>query len=94
MAKGAKKPSSALEWCRNSLLPLSSCPNSNPLGQPPIPLPDYQLEPITIDLSLDKIKSLKREFHEWGGETCSIFEIMDVLLWRQSMLAVNLDDEK
>ncbi|KAL8457645.1 hypothetical protein ACS0TY_035493 [Phlomoides rotata] len=80
MGRGAEKPSSAPEWCQNSLLPPPSCPNSNPLGQPPITLPDYQLEPITIDLSLE---NLKQEFHKWSGETCSTFEIMVVLLWRQ-----------
>ncbi|KAL8529688.1 hypothetical protein ACS0TY_006940 [Phlomoides rotata] len=94
MGRGAEKPSSAPEWCQNSLLPPPSCPNSNPLGQPPITLPGYQLEPITIDLSLDKTKNLKREFHEWSGETCSTFEIMAVLPWRQCTLAVNLDDEE
>lgn len=93
MARGAEKPSITPEWCRNFLPPPPNHPNT--LGRPPIPLPtpDYQLEPATIDLSLDKIKLLKQEFQEWSGRSCSTFEMVAAMLWRQRTLAINLEDE-
>ncbi|KAL3655229.1 hypothetical protein CASFOL_001015 [Castilleja foliolosa] len=89
LARGAEQPSISPEWCRNFL------PQRPTLPLRPISIPDYQLEPATIDLSLDKIKELKQDFRKQsGGGTCSTFEIVAAVLWRERTRAIEPQQDK
>ncbi|PIN20099.1 Taxadien-5-alpha-ol O-acetyltransferase [Handroanthus impetiginosus] len=90
-ARGAQQLSINPEWCRNFLPATPPHPKSS--APPPITLPDYQLQHVTIDICLDKIKELKQEFQKWSGKTCSTFEIAAALLWGERTRAIKLKNE-
>lgn len=89
MARGAETPSAAPEWCRDFLPPP---PSVNPLPLV-IPVPDYQLEPAIIDVSIDEIKKLKQEFQQQSGKSCSTFEMVAAMLWRRRTEAIGMDEK-
>lgn len=90
MARGADAPCLQPEWCRSFLPP---SPMSAPLPLA-IPVPDYQLEPAIIDLSMDEIKELKEEFQRGRGKRCSTFELVAAMMWRRRTEAIGLQDGK
>ncbi|KAL0459832.1 UNVERIFIED_CONTAM: Acyl transferase 4 [Sesamum latifolium] len=97
-ARGAEQLSITPVWCRDFLPspPPPPHPNPNPAAAPPaIPIPDYQLEHATIDIGVDKIKEVKQEYKEWsGGSSCSTFEMVAAVLWRQRTCAIEVEDER
>ncbi|KAL0304746.1 UNVERIFIED_CONTAM: Acyl transferase 4 [Sesamum calycinum] len=95
-ARGAEQLSITPVWCRDLLpSPLPAPPHPNPAVPPPIPIPDYQLEHATIDIGVDKIKEVKQEYKEWsGGSSCSTFEMVAAVLWRQRTCAIEVEDER
>ncbi|KAK8588138.1 hypothetical protein V6N13_087086 [Hibiscus sabdariffa] len=58
------------------------------LPMPP-PMPGNQLDHVSIDISLDEINQLKKEFHESTLQTCSAFEIVAANFWRQRTRATS-----
>ncbi|KAK4797168.1 hypothetical protein SAY86_029494 [Trapa natans] len=46
------------------------------------PTPDYQLNHVNIDITLDRIVQLKLGFRHFTGQNCSTFEAVAAALWR------------
>ncbi|KAL0539170.1 hypothetical protein IC582_023351 [Cucumis melo] len=55
---------------------------------PPPPLPKYSLQHTNIDIPIDRINALKKQFQESTGITCSTFEIVAACFWRSRTRAV------
>ncbi|MBA0686048.1 hypothetical protein Goari_013671 [Gossypium aridum] len=60
------------------------------LPVPPPPMPGKPLEHVSIDISMDEINQLKKQFHESTGQTCSAFEIVAANFWSLRTRAINL----
>ncbi|GLT31784.1 hypothetical protein SLA2020_064930 [Shorea laevis] len=60
------------------------------LNLPP-PMPNYQLEHANVDISMDEINQLKKEFFEKAGQTCSAFEAVAASFWSLRTKAINFD---
>ncbi|GLT31786.1 hypothetical protein SLA2020_064950 [Shorea laevis] len=60
------------------------------LNLPP-PIPNYQLEHANVDISMDEINQLKKEFFEKAGQTCSAFEAVAASFWSLRTKAINFD---
>ncbi|KAI4301588.1 hypothetical protein L6164_034851 [Bauhinia variegata] len=92
LARGAEKPSIEPVWYRDFFPPpsqqtaVAALPNLPP-GPPP--MPDYRLEHANIDIPIDQIHQLKREFQEATGQTCSAFEIVAAGFWSSRTRAIN-----
>ncbi|KAL6008847.1 hypothetical protein ACLOJK_022073 [Asimina triloba] len=80
LARGLDKPSAAPVWLREALPP-SPKPARALLESKPAP-PSYKLEQMNVDLSLDYVDRLKREFLAQTGGTCSAFEAIAASVWR------------
>ncbi|KAH6787541.1 HXXXD-type acyl-transferase family protein [Perilla frutescens var. hirtella] len=92
MARGAETPAVGPHWCRN-FLPTAT-PSPSPSFPLAIPVPDYQLEPAIIDISLEEIEKLKQEFRRGRpGERCSTFEVVAAMLWRRRTEVIGLDED-
>ncbi|MBA0741432.1 hypothetical protein Gogos_014585 [Gossypium gossypioides] len=61
------------------------------LPVPPPPMPGKPLEHVSIDISMDEINQLKKQFHESTGQTCSAFEIVAANFWSLRTRAINLN---
>ncbi|KAF5205274.1 3'-N-debenzoyl-2'-deoxytaxol N-benzoyltransferase-like [Thalictrum thalictroides] len=95
-ARGFEHPTIAPVWDREAI-PTSS-KQALPLGEPGLPLalppmPNFQLEHATIDISREKINKLKNEFQELTGNYCSSFDVVVASLWRYRTQAINLDED-
>ncbi|KAJ4835574.1 hypothetical protein Tsubulata_007805 [Turnera subulata] len=94
LARGLEQPSITPVWCRNftpSPPPQQTQPTSLPILPPP--MPDYKLEHANIDISIDQIKQLKKEYNDSTGQTCSTFEVVAATLWKYRTIAVNLKQD-
>ncbi|XWS31897.1 hypothetical protein CRYUN_Cryun23aG0115200 [Craigia yunnanensis] len=56
-------------------------------------MPDYQLEHVSVDISMDEINQLKLEFHESTGQACSAFEILAANFWSIRTRTINFKVE-
>lgn len=94
LARGLEHPSVAPVWGRDFSPPPPKMqqPNATILPNLPLPMPDYQLQHANIDISLDQINQLKREFQDSTGQTCSTFEIVVASVWRHRTQAINLGE--
>ncbi|KAK7397025.1 hypothetical protein VNO78_18190 [Psophocarpus tetragonolobus] len=87
LARGVEKPSIEAVWHRD-FFPSPQTPQQTP---PQIFIPDYKLEHANIDMAMDEIKRVKREFEQVTGESCSAFEIAAAACWRSRTRAIELD---
>ncbi|THG11648.1 hypothetical protein TEA_005895 [Camellia sinensis var. sinensis] len=104
LARGLEHLSVAPVWQRDFLppRPRPSSPSPSPpqekqeqLQRELLPPIKYQLEHANIDISLDQINELKQKFHESTGQTCSAFEIVAAIMWKnRTMVAINLEKEE
>ncbi|KAI7982826.1 Acyl transferase 4 [Camellia lanceoleosa] len=104
LARGLEHLSVAPVWQRDFLPPRPR--PSSPSPSPPQEKQEqvqrellspikYQLEHANIDISLDQINELKQKFHESTGQTCSAFEIVAAIMWKnRTMVAINLEKEE
>lgn len=79
-------------WHRD-FFPPKNCENGmnnirNPQGPPPPAVPEYRLQHSNIDIPMDRINRLKKQFQETTGTTCSAFEIVAACAWRSRTRAV------
>lgn len=58
------------------------------------PLPKYSLQHTNIDIPIDRINRLKKQFQESTGITCSAFEIVAACFWRSRTQAVYNNDQE
>lgn len=58
------------------------------------PLPKYQLEQATIDVSIDELNKLKKEFEESTGKNCSTFELVASIFWKCRTKAISSINQK
>ncbi|KAJ8748635.1 hypothetical protein K2173_008080 [Erythroxylum novogranatense] len=88
-AKGVDHLSISPVWCRDF--------SSSPLQKPDIttlpilptpPTPNYRLEHANVDISLDQINKLKKEFHDSTGQTSSAFEVIAATFWKHRTLSI------
>ncbi|KAK3194403.1 hypothetical protein Dsin_025713 [Dipteronia sinensis] len=54
-------------------------------------MPTYKLEHANIDLSMDRINQLKRQFNESTGLTFSAFEIVAASFWSRRTKAIKFE---
>ncbi|KAI9082612.1 hypothetical protein K1719_035481 [Acacia pycnantha] len=93
VARGLEKPSIAPVWQRDFFPltsdeePVSALPKLPPC---PPPVPDYKLEHANIDIPIDHIHRLKREFQQVTGQNCSAFEIVAAGFWISRTRSINL----
>ena len=86
LARGLDKLSVQPVWCRDFFVttpppqPPTNAKSPPPL-LPPMPQPSYKLEQANVDISMDQINKLKREFQEETGQRCSSFEIVAASFW-------------
>ncbi|KAL5863139.1 hypothetical protein ACOSQ3_000653 [Xanthoceras sorbifolium] len=91
LARGLEQPSIAPVWHRDFF---PSPPDqlegvTIPLPILPPPMPSYKLEHANIDISVDRINQLKRQFNESTGLACSAFEIIAASFWSHRTKAIN-----
>lgn len=91
LARGLQHLSIAPVWYREALPSPQPLPHSTGEPKVPPPMPDYQLEHASIDISPDRINQLKHEFLELTGGTCSTFEIVAASMWSSRTQAIKLD---
>ncbi|XP_062144503.1 acyl transferase 4 isoform X2 [Alnus glutinosa] len=92
LAKGAEQLSTIPVWQRDFLPPPPEQVNVTALVNPPPPppMPNYRLEHANVDITLDQINQLKREFEQsTGGQKCSSFEIVAAKFWSCRTRAIN-----
>ncbi|XP_027914134.1 acyl transferase 4 [Vigna unguiculata] len=90
LARNLEKPSIEPVWHRNFF------PSSQITALPPTPLappemPEYKLHHANIDMPLDQINRLKREFQQVTGLNCSTFEIVAAACWASRTRAVRFE---
>ena len=93
LAKGLHRPTIQPVWHRDffptqpqeaaTMAPFPKLPAGPP------PMPDYQLQHTGIDIPVDQIHQLKRQFHESTGQNCSTFEIVAAGFWSSRTRAIN-----
>ncbi|WVZ07577.1 hypothetical protein V8G54_020923 [Vigna mungo] len=93
LARDLEKPSIEPVWHRN-FFPSSQTPQQTAL--PPTPLvppqmPEYKLQHANIDMPLDQINRLKREFQQVTGLNCSTFEIVAAACWSSRTRAIRFE---
>ncbi|XP_010259841.1 PREDICTED: 10-deacetylbaccatin III 10-O-acetyltransferase-like [Nelumbo nucifera] len=93
-ARGLQQPSIVPVWSREVIptparLLAQASTKQKLLPEPPLSLPDHKLESISIDISLDRISQLKREFQQSTGQTCTTFELIVASIWSSRTRAVN-----
>ncbi|KAF8394743.1 hypothetical protein HHK36_020960 [Tetracentron sinense] len=96
-ARGLPHPSIMPVWHREAL-PSPPQQLAGVIGEPKLPpplppMPDYQLEHASIDISLDRINEFKSEFLELTGRPCSTFEIVAAMIWSHRTRVINLDKD-
>ncbi|KAK8711429.1 hypothetical protein V6N13_146711 [Hibiscus sabdariffa] len=91
LARGIEHLSVAPVWQRDFFPTPTRQANVGQLANLPMPppMPGNPLEHVSIDISLDEINQLKKEFHESTGQTCSAFEIVAANFWRQRTRAIS-----
>ncbi|CAI9110392.1 OLC1v1010403C2 [Oldenlandia corymbosa var. corymbosa] len=92
MAQGADKPSMIPSWSRDLIQSpaLEAYLNSFPKTPLPPPVPTYQLEHTSIDITTDYINREKQNFKaETGGRNCSSFEIVAASFWKHRTQAIS-----
>lgn len=89
LARGLEHPSITPVWCRDFFPPPPQEAKIATLPMLPPPMPNYRLEHANVDVSMDHIKELKKEFQESTGQTCSTFEVVAATFWRHRTLAIN-----
>lgn len=90
LARGVEQLSVSPVWCRDFAPTPPQQANVTALPILPPPMPNYRLEHANIDISIDQITRLKKEFHESTGKTCSTFEVVAATFWRHRTIAINL----
>ncbi|XP_020213525.1 acyl transferase 4 [Cajanus cajan] len=84
LARGLDKPSVEPVWQRDFF-------PSQQIALPPNPIPpmaEYKLEHANIDMPMDQIKGVKREFEQATGRTCSAFEVVAAACWASRTRAI------
>ncbi|KAE8697224.1 hypothetical protein F3Y22_tig00110627pilonHSYRG00094 [Hibiscus syriacus] len=91
LARGVKYLSVAPVWQRDFFPISKQQANVDQLANLPIPppMPGNPLEHVSIDISLDEINQLKKQFHESTWKNCSAFEIVAANFWRLRTKAIN-----
>ncbi|XP_077217754.1 HXXXD-type acyl-transferase family protein [Tasmannia lanceolata] len=87
LARGHQYPIIDPVWHREMI----SAPPQHFHAPSPPPMPDYRLEQATIDIPLDYVHQLKREFFNLTGRTCSTFESLVADIWRYRTRSIGLD---
>lgn len=81
-------PTITPKWHRDFFpKPLNAINAINPQMPPPV-MPDYSLQHSNIDIPIDRINRLKKQFQESTGGSCSAFEIVAACFWRSRTRAV------
>ncbi|TXG63207.1 hypothetical protein EZV62_010201 [Acer yangbiense] len=62
-----------------------------PLPMLPPPMPCYKLEHANIDIPMDRINQVKRQFNKSTGLTCSAFEIVAASFWSCRTKAIKFE---
>ncbi|KAJ1393343.1 Transferase [Sesbania bispinosa] len=96
VARGIEKPSTEPVWNRD-FFPSPQTPQEEvaalsklpPRGPPP--MPDYQLHHAHIDMPIEQINRLKREFQQVTGSNCSAFEVVAAGFWSSRTKAINFE---
>ncbi|XP_031280881.1 acyl transferase 4 [Pistacia vera] len=91
MARGLEHPSIAPVWHRDFSPSQPQLEDATQLPNLPPPMPSYRLEHANIDISMNHINQLKRQFHESTGLTCSAFEVVAATFWRHRTRAINFE---
>ncbi|KAK1560601.1 hypothetical protein Q3G72_028687 [Acer saccharum] len=92
LGRGLEQPSVAPVWHRDFFPPSDHQLESvTPLPMLPPPMPSYKLEHASIDISMDQINQLKRQFNESTGLNCSAFEIVAASFWSHRTKAINFE---
>ncbi|XP_022151878.1 acyl transferase 4, partial [Momordica charantia] len=79
--KGLDPLSVTPAWHRDFFHPNPNAPLPKQVP-PPAPLPEYSLLHSNIDIPIQHINRLKKQFQESTGNTCSAFEIVAASFWR------------
>ncbi|TKY61653.1 3'-N-debenzoyl-2'-deoxytaxol N-benzoyltransferase [Spatholobus suberectus] len=93
LARGLEKPSIEPVWHRE-FFPSPQTPQETafpPILPPPPQMPDYKLEHANIDMPMDPINRVKREFQQVTGLTCSAFEIVAAACWSTRTRAIQFE---
>ena len=90
LARGLDKPAIEPVWHRNFFPSQAPALPKLPLTDPP-QLPCYKLEHSNIDIPVEQINRLKREFQQVTGRSCSTFEIVAALFWSSRTRAISFD---
>ncbi|KOM39348.1 hypothetical protein LR48_Vigan03g273000 [Vigna angularis] len=93
LARDLEKPSIEPVWHRN-FFPPSQTPQKTALPSTPLAppqMPDYKLQHANIDMPLDQINRLKREFQQVTGLNCSTFEIVAAACWTSRTRAIRFE---
>ena len=88
LARGLEKLSIEPVWNRD-FFPSPQTPQETALPPTPPTMPDYKLEPANIDMPMDRINSVKREFQLATGLNCSAFEIVAAACWTTRTKAID-----
>ncbi|PIA60713.1 hypothetical protein AQUCO_00300316v1 [Aquilegia coerulea] len=96
-ARGFLHPTIAPVWNREAIP--TSARLARALGKPAgqlqhtlPPMPNFELEHATIDISQNRIVKLKKEFQESVGDHCSTFDIAIANLWQYRTRALDLEN--
>ncbi|KAK9202044.1 hypothetical protein WN944_017253 [Citrus x changshan-huyou] len=92
LARGLEHPKVAPVWHRDFFpsTPQTRLENVTLLhNYLPPPMPSYRLEHANIDIPMDQINQLKRQFYDSTGLKCSAFEIVAASLWRHRTRAIS-----
>ncbi|KDO86795.1 hypothetical protein CISIN_1g014078mg [Citrus sinensis] len=92
LARGLEHPRVAPVWHRDFFpsTPQTRLENATLLhNYLPPPMPSYRLEHANIDIPMDQINQLKRQFYDSTGLKCSAFEIVAASLWRHRTRAIS-----
>ncbi|KAE8697981.1 ATP binding cassette subfamily B4 isoform 1 [Hibiscus syriacus] len=89
LARGVEHLSVSPVWQRDFFPIPKQQENVDQLANLPIPMLGNPLEHVSIDISMDEINQLKKQFLESTGQTCSTFEIVAANFWRLRTKAIN-----
>ncbi|CAI8615261.1 unnamed protein product [Vicia faba] len=91
LARELDKPTIKPVWYRNfSPFPQAHAVPKLPLAGPP-KTPHYKLVHSNIDMTMDQINGLKKQFQQVTRRGCSTFEIIAALFWSSRTRAINFD---
>ncbi|KAJ6802529.1 acyl transferase 4-like [Iris pallida] len=90
LARGLVQPTVEPVWCREAI----PTPNIPPINMSDFPaIPSFVFEHRILDIPLDDIRRVRKQFMEEMGLRCSVFDIVSAKVWQSRTRAIGLPSD-